>query len=64
MIMLKLLLIIAALTASRADRPVKEGIYTPGEVPKKPVRINKENFQSMLEDKANPLWLLKFYAPW
>lgn len=62
--MLKLLLIIAALATCQADRAQKEAIYKPGEVPNKPVRINKENFQSMLEDKANPLWLLKFYAPW
>ena len=26
--------------------------------------LTKENFQSALEDPANGLWFLKFYAPW
>lgn len=61
---LLLLLVALATTTTIHAGPQKEAIYQPGEVPNAPVRINKENFQSMLQDKTNPLWLLKFYAPW
>ena len=65
MTMKSLLVLLFALTATTCHAgPQKEAIYTPGEVPNAPVRINKENFPSMLHDKTNPLWLLKFYAPW
>jgi hypothetical protein len=61
--MIRYLLLLLALTQCQAV-PAKEAVYKPGEIPNQPVRINKENFESMLQDKTNPLWLLKFYAPW
>ncbi|GAX21751.1 thioredoxin domain-containing protein 10 [Fistulifera solaris] len=58
------LLLLLLLFAPGQAVPAKEAVYKPGEIPNQPVRINKENFESMLQDKTNPLWLLKFYAPW
>jgi len=26
--------------------------------------LDRGNFRTAIEDPANPLWLLKFYAPW
>lgn len=56
--------VLAFTTTTCQAGPQKEAIYQPGEIPNQPVRINKENFPFLLQDQANPLWLLKFYAPW
>jgi hypothetical protein len=38
--------------------------YVPGEPKHTPVELSRFTFQNALEDPANSLWLLKFYAPW
>ena len=31
---------------------------------KRPVDLTQATFEAALNDPANPVWLLKFYAPW
>jgi hypothetical protein len=31
---------------------------------KRPVDLTQSTFEAALNDPANPVWLLKFYAPW
>jgi len=38
--------------------------FVEGEVPDGVVALRANNFRAAIEDPANPLWLLKFYAPW
>ena len=38
--------------------------YVGGEPHSRPVDLDPESFPSAIKDTANPLWLLKFYAPW
>jgi hypothetical protein len=38
----------------------RPGVPTAGNV----VALGASNFRAALEDPANPIWLLKFYAPW
>ena len=35
-----------------------------GTIPNQPVPLGKDNFTKTIQDPKNPLWLLKFYAPW
>jgi protein disulfide-isomerase-like protein len=46
-----------------ASEPAKIDLET-GKAHKRPVDLTVETFQAALEDPANPVWLLKFYAPW
>jgi hypothetical protein len=62
-----LLLAVAAAAAPIKDNPeggealsYRPGTPTSGRV----VALGLSNFQSALDDHANPIWLLKFYAPW
>ncbi|GKY93142.1 protein disulfide-isomerase tmx3 [Mayamaea pseudoterrestris] len=38
--------------------------YEPQTVPSTPVALTKDDFSTALHDAVNPLWFLKFYAPW
>jgi hypothetical protein len=42
----------------------QEDEFVPGSVVNKVVPLGHNNFKQAIEDPANPLWLLKFYAPW
>jgi protein disulfide-isomerase-like protein len=53
-----LALVPANVIASESDE------FVTGVAHKKPVDLTQSTFQAALEDPANPVWLLKFYAPW
>jgi len=44
--------------------PFVAGEYVSGTVHDKPVQLDNESFQAAIEDPENPMWFLKFYAPW
>lgn len=43
---------------------IDEDDYTPGVVARRVVNLKRDSFKQAIEDPANPLWFLKFYAPW
>lgn len=47
--------------ASESAEPLE---FVNGVAHKKPVDLTQSTFQAAIEDPANPVWLLKFYAPW
>mmetsp|Transcript_10543 Transcript_10543/g.25395 ORF Transcript_10543/g.25395 Transcript_10543/m.25395 type:complete len:435 (-) Transcript_10543:178-1482(-) len=44
--------------------PLVTGEYNGGTPHEKPVDLDNDSFQAAIDDPANPLWFLKFYAPW
>jgi len=38
--------------------------YSEGQKVKKVVKLTTENFRTAINDPANPIWFLKFYAYW
>ena len=40
------------------------GEYIGGIPHDKPVNLDDDSFQAAIDDNENPLWFLKFYAPW
>jgi hypothetical protein len=73
MLILKLLLLFSTsstiiIKLSRAaadnDNDNNNDYYIPGIVANKVFMLRRDNFKIAIEDPANPVWLLKFYAPW
>ena len=44
--------------------PIVVATYDGGKPHAKPVDLNNDSFVEAINDKANQLWFLKFYAPW
>jgi hypothetical protein len=59
-----LLIFPISITLTATHGATNDDDYTPGVVANKVFPLRKENFRQAIEDPANPLWFLKFYAPW
>ena len=55
--------VLVAVAKRSAAAPVDNG-FQPGVVASKVIHLRRDNFKQAVEDPANPVWLLKFYAPW
>jgi protein disulfide-isomerase-like protein len=52
------------LCASSSSSSFATQPYVPQTVPSGVVALTRDNFNVAMQDAVNPLWLLKFYAPW
>jgi len=63
-ILVSLVLLSVVANANDEKEQGLQSYYVKGTPTKSVIALNETSFQEAIQDPANPLWFLKFYAPW